>query len=108
MTKDDDDEPANGHDDGDGDGGEDEGVVDDPTAPIFLIDGCLTHLRGLLADGGTLTVNFDRLSPRGQRDILARAADLFREAADSFHDAARLAEHMIRQFDIRERREPNG
>jgi hypothetical protein len=103
MTKEDDDAKPNGRADDD-EFGEDLGELDDDTAPIFLIDGCLTHLRGLLATGGSLTVNFHRLSDLGKRNVLTRAAGLFREAGDAFHDAGRLAEHMIRQMHIREDR----
>jgi hypothetical protein len=76
----------------------------DDTAAIFLIEGCLTHLRGISASGESLTVNFASLSGGGKRRVLARAADLFREAADTLHDAGRLASAMIRQMDRKDRR----
>jgi len=76
----------------------------DDTAAIFLIEGCLTHLRGISASGESLTVNFASLSDGGKRRVLARAADLFREAADTLHDAGRVASAMIRQMDRKDPR----
>ena len=76
----------------------------DDTSAIFLLDGILTHLRGICATGESLTVNFANLSEGGQRRVLARAADLFREAADTLHDAGRLASTMIRQKELKYRK----
>jgi hypothetical protein len=103
MTKDEDDESNNGRDQYDSEPGFGRQLDPDDTGAIFLIEGCLTHLRGISASGESLTVNFSRLSDDGKRRVLERAADLFREAADTLHDAGRVASAMIRQMDIRDR-----